>query len=409
MMVSNFLDNTFVKIAQPETQGFDARRLARVHTAMQGYIDREQLAGTITLVARRGEVVHLDTCGWMDREAQKPMQPDAIFRIYSMSKPITSTAVMMLYEEGRFRLNQPISDFIPAFKEMRVYQPRGTADFDLAPAQRQITIRDLLTHTSGLSYGFDENSAVDHLYREKFWKVMDANEDADLEDMVAAIAGLPLAHQPGSAWRYSLATDVLGRLVEVVSGKTFDVFLKERIFDPLDMLDSGFYVPAEKHARFTTVYGPAEGGGLKVLEPGSYPRYTQPVKLFSGGGGLVSTAADYLRFAQMMLNKGVLDGERLLAPKTVELMMTNHLPGNAPKWDDPANGFGLGGSVLVDVAASQGYNSLGNWGWGGAANTWFWIDPSEQLLGILMTQYMPAFVLPVDQDFKNMVYQAIIE
>jgi CubicO group peptidase (beta-lactamase class C family) len=398
-----------IDTVSPEKYGFSSQRLERVHAAMQRYIDTEQLAGTITLVARCGQVVHLDTCGLMDREANLRMEPDAIFRIYSMTKPITSTAVMMLYEEGHFRLNQPISHFIPAFKEMKVYQPRGNADFDLVPAQREITIRDLLTHTSGLSYGFDEQSAVDSLYREHVWKNMDDDADMDLEMMVAAIAKLPLAHQPGTAWRYSTATDVLGRLVEVVSGQTLDVFLKERIFEPLGMPDTGFYVPTEKQARFTVVYGPAEGGGLKVIEPARSPHYTNPVKLFSGGGGLVSTAADYLRFAQMLLNKGILDSTRLLAPKTVELMMINHLPGNAAKWDDPANGFGLGGSVLVDVAASQGYNSLGNWGWGGAANTWFWIDPSEQLVGILMTQYMPAFVLPVDQDFKNMVYQALME
>jgi CubicO group peptidase (beta-lactamase class C family) len=219
-----------------------------------------------------------------------------------------------------------------------------------------------------------------------------------------------LAHQPGSTWRYSLATDVLGRMVVAVSGQTLEVFLKERIFEPLGMPDTGFYVPAEKLTRFATIYGPAEGGGIKAIESQLYPRYfSNPVKLFSGGGGLVSTAADYLRFAQMLLNKGILDGERLLAPKTAELMMINHLPGNAAMEDDPANGFGLGGAVLVDVAASQGYNSLGIWGWGGAANTWFWIDPSEQLVGILMTQYMPAFVLPVDQDFINMVYQALME
>lgn len=393
----------------PEKHDFDAARLERVHAAMQGYIDREQLAGVITLVARHGEVVYLDRCGMMDREAGKEMQFDAIFRIYSMTKPITSLAVMMLYEEGHFRLNSPISDYLPAFKEMKVYQPRGNADYDLVPAQRQITIRDLLTHTAGLSYGFDEHSVVDELYRTKVWKTLDENPQADLTMMVDEVAKLPLAHQPGSTWRYSMATDVLGRLVEVVSGKTLEVFLRERIFEPLGMIDTGFHVPAQKHMRFTAVYGPAETGGLKVIEPVDHPHYLNPAKVFSGGGGLVSTAADYFRFAQLMLNKGQLDGVRLVSPKTVELMTINHLPGNAAKWDDPANGFGLGGSVLIDVAASQGYNSLGNWGWGGAAHTWFWIDAREQLLGVMMTQYMPAFVLPVDQDFKNMVYQAMVE
>ncbi|GAP05260.1 beta-lactamase class C and other penicillin binding proteins [Anaerolinea thermolimosa] len=392
----------------PASVGFDPRRLQRVKEAMQRYVDRNLMAGIITLVARHGQVVHLEKVGWMDRENNKEMSLDAIFRIYSMSKPITSTAVMMLFEEGHFRLGDPVSRYIPAFKDMKVYQPRGNADYDLVPARREITIRDLLTHTAGLSYGFDERSPVDELYREKVWKRMDTDPDVKLETMIETIASLPLAHHPGEAWRYSMATDVLGYLVQVVSGKPFEVFLEERIFAPLGMKDTGFYVPEEKASRLTAVYGPAEGGGLKVIDSATDSSYLRKPKVASGGGGLVSTTADYLRFAQMILNRGILDGTRLLAPKTVELMMMNHLPGNGRKPDEPFNGFGLGGSVLLDVAGSQGYGSAGNWGWGGAANTWFWVDPREDLLGILMTQYMPGFVLPVTEDFKNAVYQALV-
>lgn len=394
-------------VQSPESVGFSSQRLERLNRVMQRYIDQEQMAGIITLVARHGQIVHLEKRGWMDIEAGKAMEFDTIFRIYSMTKPITSAAVMMLYEEGHFRLNEPVSAFIPAFKEMKVYQPRGNADFDLVPARREITIRDLLTHTAGLSYGFDENSAVDALYREKLWKQLEKVKKMDLGKAIEIVAGLPLANQPGCVWRYSFAIDVLGYLVQVVSGKPFDQFLKERIFEPLSMVDTDFYVPEKKHARLSAVYGPKEGGGLKVIEPVSASEYLRRAKLLSGGGGLVSTTADYLRFAQMMLNKGALDGVRLLAPKTVELMMMNHLPGNATMPDDPSAGFGLGGAVVLDVAASQGYGSVGNWGWGGAANTWFWIDPREDLVGILMVQYMPAFVVPIDQDFKNMVYQAL--
>ena len=398
-----------MQISAPENQGFSSARLANVNRVMQGYIDRNELAGIITLVARCGQVVHLEKRGWMDREAGKPMEFDAIFRIYSMTKPITSAAVMMLFEEGHFRLGDPISRYLPAFKEMKVYQPRGNADYDLVPAKREITIRDLLTHTAGLSYGFEENSVVDGLYQQKIWKRNESDPDFNLARAIDAIAQLPLANHPGEVFRYSFAIDVLGRLVEVISGQPLDAFFKLRIFEPLGMSDTDFYVPPEKHDRLTAVYGPAETGGLKVIDSPLDSNYKKPARMLSGGGGLVSTAADYLRFAQMMLNRGELDGQRLLGRKTVELMLLNHLPGDGRRPDEPFDGFGLGGSVLRDVALSQVLGSLGDWGWGGAANTWFWIDPLEKITGILMTQYMPSFILPVTHDFKNMVYQALVD
>ena len=292
---------------------------------------------------------------------------------------------------------------------MQVYQPRGNADYDLVPAKREVTIRDLFTHTAGLSYGFDEKSPVDEMYRKQLWERLDSDPSFNLEQAIDAVAKLPLANQPGEIFRYSFAIDVLGHLIELISGQPLDAFLKERIFEPLGMPDTDFYVPTAKHARLTAVYGPAETGGLKVIDLPSNSNYKKPARMLSGGGGLVSTIADYLRFAQMMLNRGELDGQRLLGRKTVELMLLNHLPGDGRRPEEPFVGFGLGGSVLLDVALSQGYGSLGEWGWGGAANTWFWIDPVEKITGIIMTQYMPAFILQVTQDFKSMVYQALVD
>ena len=398
-----------MQLSAPETQGFSSKRLANVNRVMQGYIDREELAGMITLVARRGEVIHLEKLGWMDREAGKSMEFDAIFRIHSMTKPITAAAAMMLFEEGHFHLTDPISRYLPAFKEMKVYQPRGTTDFDFVPAKREITIHDLLTHTAGLSYGFDEKFVVDSLYNKNLWARINSEPGFNLERAIEAVAELPLAGQPGETFRYSFANDVIGRLVEVISGQTLDAFFKARIFEPLDMPDTDFYIPAEKHARLTAVYGPAETGGLKVVESPLDSRYKKPPKMLSGGGGLVSTMADYLRFAQMMLNRGELDGQRLLGRKTVELMLLNHLPADGRNPREPFSGYGLGGSVMRDVALSQMLGSIGEWGWSGAANTWFWIDPLENITGIIMTQFLPPFLLPVMQDFKNMVYQALVD
>ena len=398
-------------ITQPESIGFSSERLGRIRAGMQGYIDRQQMAGMITLVARRGQVVHLECQGWMDREAGKPMELDTIFRIYSMTKPITSTAVMMLLEEGHFQLSDPISRFIPAFKETKVCQPRRASpvDYDLVVPQREINIRDLLTHTSGLSYGFEEKSIVDDIIRKELWEIADAKPEIDLASLIDILAGLPLASHPGTAWRYSLAIDVLGRLVEVVSGQALDTFFKTRIFDPLGMPDTDFYVPPEKYDRLAAVYGPAKNGGIEQIEPLENSPYKRPKRWFSGGGGLVSTTADYYRFAQMILNRGILEGVRLLSPKTVELMLLNHLPKGVEKLDEPWCGFGLGGAVIIDVAGSQMLNSAGSWGWGGAANTWFQLDPQEGISMILMTQYMPGFDLPIAKDFSNLVYQALVE
>jgi CubicO group peptidase (beta-lactamase class C family) len=397
-----------MNIVPPESQGFSRPRLARIRTVMQRYVDERKAAGILSLVARRGEVVHFEQVGMAVIKPAQPVAPDTIFRIYSMTKPITSTAALMLYEEGRFRLSDPVANYIPAFKNMKVLDNQPGSGVKYVDAARPITIRDLMTHTAGLSYGFDDHVYIDELVRKHVWAAQDANSKMTLEEAVAALARLPLAHQPGTLFRYSLATDVLGYLVQVVSGMPFEDFLKQRIFDPLGMVDTGFYVPAEKVGRFSATYGPDAAGGLKEIDPVSNPHYLNPPANPSGGGGLVSTASDYLRFCQMLLNGGALEGVRLLGRKTVELMTTNHLPDGVYCFNDPSSGFGLGVSVLLDLGKSQMPGSVGNYGWSGAANTHFWIDPKEELIAILMLQFMPIDTYPVIADFHTLAYQAMV-
>jgi CubicO group peptidase (beta-lactamase class C family) len=393
----------------PEAVGFSSARLLRVDQAMQRYVDKGKLAGIVTAVTRRGKLVHEEKYGMMDVEADKPMQLDTIFRIYSMTKPITSVAVMMLYEEGRFFLSDPVHKYIPAFEDVKVFVQKTETGLELADLERPITIRDLLTHTSGLSYGFEEDSYVDEQYRKHVWGPSEEKPETTLEEWILAVAHLPLVHQPGSAWTYSMSTDVLGYLVQVVSGMPFDQFLKERITEPLGMVDTDFWVPEAKIERFATNYGPDDDGGLKVIDEPKTSQFAKPTAHPSGGGGMVSTASDYVRFAQMLLNKGELNGVRLLGRKTVELMTMDHLPSGVHLWDDKAVGFGLGGRVMLDVAQAQNVGSAGNWGWGGAAGTRFWIDYQEELIGVLMIQFMPGDHYPVGTDLQVAAYQALVD
>ena len=393
---------------KPESMGFSSQRLGRINTVMQRYVDEKKLAGIVSLVARRGEVVHFEKCGMAEIETNHAMQLDTLFRIYSMTKPITSTAVLMLLEEGRFRLQDPVSDYIPEFKEMKVLDNAAGSGVTFVNTQRPISIRDLLMHTAGLSYGFDANVYIDQLYQQKVWANVEKNPDLTLEEAIKLVASLPLAHQPGTAFRYSMATDVLGYLVQVVSGQPFDEYLKQNIFEPLGMTDTFFSVPPEKVERFSAIYGPDKEAGLKASEPVAKVRYLKPTRNPSGGGGLVSSTSDYFRFAQMLLNQGELEEVRLLGRKTVEMMVQDHLPPGVDCFGNPYEGFGLGVSVLRNVAKSQTLGSVGNYGWGGAANTNFWIDPREELIGILMLQYMPSDTYPVVSDFRNLVYQALV-
>ncbi len=376
-------------MAVPETVGVSTERLERIRPVMQGYVDDGNLPGFLTVVARRGKIVHFETIGMRDVENKKPVEPDTIFRIYSMSKPITSVAVMMLYEEGRFQLGTPVSKFIPQFKNMKVYNEDQTEILD---AKKEITIKHLLMHTAGLTYGWG-NKPVDALYREANIR----EPGSTLVDMVEKLGKIPLVHEPGERWTYSVSTDVLGYFVEVVSGMPFEEFLQTRIFGPLDMVDTAFSVPSEKVDRFAALYRPTKENGLErtrrpALEVDEYTFFP------SGGGGLVSTAADYMRFSQMLLNGGELDGVRILGKKTVELMRYPH----------HNNRFGLGFRVITDENPPNILESVGSFSWGGAAATTFWIDPQEELVAVLMTQLLNNRY-PFQQQFKVLTYQALTE
>ncbi len=397
----------------PEDVGFSASRLGRIGTWMQGYVDQHKLPGAISMVARHGKVVCFERAGMMDIEAAKPMQFDAIFRIYSMTKPVTSVALMMLYEEGQFQLHDPVSRFIPEFADVKVFAGAGQEGSNL---ERDITIRHLLTHTAGLTYDFFEDSPVDAMYREA--KIVSrlplAVLRVPLQEMIQRIAKLPLVYQPGATWRYSMATDVLGYVIEVISGTSLDAFFEESIFKPLGMEDTDFYVPEANLGRFAALYGPTEDGGIQLFDAPATSPFSRPTRCLSGGIGLVSTAADYARFAQMLLNGGELDGARLLGRKTVELMTTNHLPDELiPIKLQPHTlhgcGFGLGFRVLVNAAQAGRLGSEGEFGWGGAASTSFFVDPKEDLFGLLLTQLMPSRYYPIRNEFKVLVYQALVD
>jgi len=396
--------DTGLPVSLPEEVGLSAKRLERISPFMQGYVDSEKLPGTITMVARRGKVAHFECTGMMNKETGKPMEPDTILRIYSMTKPITSVAIMMLYEEGLFQLTDPVSKFIPEFKNLKVFVKETESGLELAESKPEMAIWHLLTHTSGLSYGWDENSPVDALYR----KAVVLGGNSTLKEIIQKLGKIPLRSQPGSEWLYSLSTDVLGYLVEAISGQSFDVFLKERIFEPLGMVDTGFHVPAEKLDRFAANYTPAEDGKIQVFDDPAKSVFSKPRTFFSGGGGLVSTTADYIRFAQMLLNNGKLDGAQLLGRKTLELMTMNHVASESHPFENQSSGFGLGFSVAVNVATSKALGSVGSFGWGGAAATNFWVDPEEEIIGLFMTQLMNN-PYPVHQEFRVLVYQAIID
>jgi CubicO group peptidase (beta-lactamase class C family) len=346
------------------------------------------------------------------------MREDTLFRIYSMTKPITSVALMTLYERAAFSLSDPVHRFIPEWKNLRVYEAGNHPAFLSRPCERPMTVRDLLTHTSGLTYGFMEQTNVDAAYR-KLGIGGARTEEGTLRDMALKLATLPLEFSPGTAWNYSVATDVCGHLIEVLSGKPLDVFLEEEIFGPLGMVDTSFTVPSEKLDRFATLYSRRRDKSLKIEDDPQDSVYTGERTFLSGGGGLVSTATDYLRFCLMLRGDGELDGARILGRKTLEFMRQNHLPGGADigtlargifsetLYDGV--GFGLGFSVELDPQASQVIDSPGQYAWGGAASTAFWIDPLEDLIVIFMTQFMPSRVFNFRGQLKQIVYGALLD
>ena len=383
--------------AVPEDVGMSTSRLERIAPVMQRWVDDGKIPCALTMIAREGRLVHFEKFGTQDVATAKPIEFDTIFRIYSMTKPITSIAVMMLYEEGHFQLGTPVSELIPAFKDMQVYTEGGEAIVD---AEREMTIKHLLTHTSGLIYGGDWDHPINERYKEANFY------GGDLANMAQELGNIPLLHHPGAGWNYGMSTDVLGYLVEVVSGMPFEEFLKTCILNPLGMSDTAFSVPDEKAERYATLYEPAGDGGIQVIK--NAPVSSGPLSFFhSGGAGLQSTAADYLRFCQMLLNDGELDGVRLLGRKTVELIRMNHISDDWHPLERTGFGFGLGFAVVTDVADTHGPGSEGTYNWGGLASTTFWIDPVEDLIGILMTQLIGDS--PFHAQFRVLTYQAITD
>ena len=389
----------------PEQVGLSAEKLKSAQAAMQKLVDDKRIAGGIFVVARRGKVVQFETCGMMDIEAKKPMKRDAIFRFYSMSKPITTVAAMILYEEGKIKLDDPVSKYIPEFKGLKVVADPDTEIIKEVAAKRQMTVRDLMRHTSGLTYGFFGDTAVDKLYRKS---VQLGGSRTTLKDMTKNLAKIPLLYQPGTKWHYSVSTDVLGRVVEVASGQNLDTFFAEHIFEHLEMVDTAFSVPKEKLHRFATNYGPDTQGGLRPIDKPDTSRYTEMPTFLSGGGGLVSTASDYMRFCLMLLNKGEFAGKRLLKTETVEMMTKNQLPDIAypiGTGDRAGVGFGLGFSVRVENNG-QSSSRIGEYGWGGMASTHFWISPNDGIAVVALTQHIP-FSNRAERALKPIIYEAI--
>jgi CubicO group peptidase (beta-lactamase class C family) len=398
----------------PESVGLSSERLGRLRAGMQGLVDDGALAGIVTLVARHGRIAAFDAFGSMDVATGKPMQKDTIFWIASMSKPITGVAMMILYEEGKWQLTDPVTKYIPEFAGLKVRNAAG----NLEPMKRPMTMRELMNHSAGFAYGLAPNTPVDREYRDA--NVLDRSQP--LEAMIGKLAKLPLAHQPGSAWQYSVAVDVQGYLVEKLSGQKFDEFLRTRIFEPLGMKDTGFSVAPEKADRVATIHRYDAQGKLVPMPPGDREATVQPA-LLSGGGGLLSTAEDYRRFCQMLLNGGELDGTRILAPSTVQLMRADHLP-EGVRFTGAGGVSGAGMKFGLDFAVLEQPAMLGSYGkdsyfWGGAFGTWFWIDPTNDLLTIGMIAQLggsgsanqpPGRRVPeIRRISSSLVYQSLVD
>jgi CubicO group peptidase (beta-lactamase class C family) len=415
--------------ASPESAGMSKTALDRLENHLkQRYIDAGRFPGTQVLIYRRGKVVHSTVQGFADLERKVPVKDDTIFRIYSMTKPITSVAFMMLLEEGRVALDEPVHKYIPEWKNLGVFQAGTFPAFLTRPPSRPMLIVDLLRHTSGLTYGFQQRSNVDAAYREN--KIGEVEKAGTLQTMIADLAKIPLEFSPGEGWNYSVATDVVGYLVGLISGMPFEQFLKERIFNPLGMNDTDFFVPADKAHRFAACYSADPKGGFNPLaaerkgdltlqDDPATSSFLSPPSFISGGGGLCSTVADYLTFCRALLGGGELGGIRLLGPKTLKLMTSNHLPGGV---DLPAMsrslfseaayngiGFGLGFAVTMNPAQTLIPSSPGEFSWGGAATTSFFIDPAEELITIFMTQVLPSSAYPLRRELRTMVYSAITD
>ncbi|MGB7298542.1 MAG: serine hydrolase domain-containing protein [Burkholderiaceae bacterium] len=425
-----------IECVPPESVGLSAPRLSRISDWLKQQVDQQRLAGASVLVGRYGSHAFFDTAGFAEVETGKVFDVNTLVRIYSMTKPVTTVAAMMLYEQGHFQLDDPIAIYLPEFRNTPVWDG-GKAGLDsVHPQKTPITVRHLMTHTAGLTYDFMHSNVVDEHYREAGLNMPGARES--LESLVKRLAQAPLICQPGSQWNYSVASDVLGRLVEVWSGQSLAQYFENHIFQPLGMNDTGFFVPPEKAERFAALYGPQSGAdmssvgktsspgiappkptGIKLLEASAGSRFLKDPQLFSGGGGLVGSITDYARFCQMLLSGGELDGQRLLGRKTVEYMRINHLPDDQdmaamgqPVWSETSYdgiGFGLGFAVVLDPAKAQIITSPGEHHWGGAASTFFWLDPEEDIYAVMFTQLMPSSTWPIRRELRTRVYQAIVD
>jgi CubicO group peptidase (beta-lactamase class C family) len=398
--------------------GFAPDRLARIDRHFARYVDDGRLAGWSLLVTRDGRIAHVATCGNRDQEVGLPVELDTLWRIYSMTKPITSVAAMMLYEEGAFELKDPVSSLIPSFAELCVYKSGSALAPVTEPALGPMRIWHLLTHTAGLTYGFHSTHPVDAMYRAAGYE-WGAPVGVDLAGCCEAWASFPLLFQPGAEWNYSVATDVVGRVVEVASGQSLDEFFRTRIFEPLGMFDTAFSVAPDEQARLAALYTPHRRTGKAVRLDAMGDAATRPPTMLSGGGGLVSSAHDYHRFTQMLLGEGELDGVRLLGSRTVRYMTRNHLPGGVdleafgrPLFAEATYdgvGFGLGFSVVEDPAKNKVLSTKGDYGWGGAASTAFWLDPTERITALFFTQLLPSSTHPIRPQLKQLVYQALVD
>jgi CubicO group peptidase (beta-lactamase class C family) len=409
---------TLPELADPAEHGFDAERLQRIDRHLGRYLDDGKLAGWQVAVTRDGALVHHATAGVRDLEAGTPVQDDTLWRVYSMTKPVTSVAAMMLWEQGAFELTDPVSRFIPAFANVQVFTGGSAQKVITGPATEPVRMWHLLTHTSGLTYGFHHAHPVDALYRQRGFE-WGTPPGLDLAGCCDAWASLPLLFQPGAEWNYSVATDVLGRVVEVVTGKPLDAAFDELVLGPLGMADTGFSVGAEDAGRLAALYVPDPATGRPMRHDAMGDAALRTPDALSGGGGLVSTAADYLRFCGMLLGDGALDGERLLGPRTLRYMGDNHLPGRAdleqvgrPLFAETTFhgiGFGLGFSVVIDPVPNRVPSSRGEMAWGGAASTAFWVDRLERITVVFLTQLLPSSTYPLRSQLRQLVMQALVD
>jgi CubicO group peptidase (beta-lactamase class C family) len=402
----------------PESLGFSTTRLKNIDRFLQQrYLDSGKLPCAQVAIARRGQLVYQTVLGKMDVERNRPATEDTLYRIYSMTKPITSIAFMMLVEEGLVALDDPVHRFIPQWRELGVYAGGIQGMFRTERPQRPMLMVDLLRHTSGLTYGFQVRTNVDAAYRKQ--RIGEFVDPISLDEMIAQLASLPLEFSPGTAWNYSVSTDVLGYLVGKISGMPFEQFMSERILRPLKMQDTSFQVSADNASRFAACYSATPDGRMKLQDDPTNSLFLRPPAFVSGGGGLVSTAADYLRFCNMLLNRGELDGARIISPKTLQLMTANHLPGNKDLPELSRSmfseatyngvGFGLGFAVTIDQPRTMILGSPGEFTWGGMASTLFWIDPREELVGVFLTQLMPSSTYTVRRELRTLTYAAMTE